>query len=181
MFLERADTGRVELGSTDAVTTKMIYMAPSVLPNYSTTVHSEYSAVTNAPLMRFTNASDDAERINVYTSSNRYFGSKAAKGLQLGFSDTPDHCQDFSTQTANYNLTAGEIACGGSFLSGPNVLEQGINIAANYLESFGMVDTALYAGYNNVKVVGGDRETGWQLGAQLAFNVGGGAAIQVGG
>jgi len=170
MFLERADTGRVELGSTDSVTTKMIYMAPSVLPNYSTTVHSEYSGVVNAPLMRFVNAQDDAERMNLYTSSNRYFGSKAGKGLQLGLSYTPNNCQDLS----------GSNACTGSFIA-PLGSEEGINLAANYLESFGMVDTALYAGYNSVKVVGDDRESGWQVGAQLAFNVGGGAAVQVGG
>jgi hypothetical protein len=173
MWLERSDIGRVELGSTDSVTTKMIYMAPSVLPNYSTTVHSEYSGVNNAPLMRFVNAQDDAERINIYTASNRYFGSKAGKGLQLGFSYTPNNCQDFTTN----DLTN---ACGGGFRT-PVLSEEGLNIAANYLESFGNVDAALYAGYNSVKVVGNDRESGWQVGAQFAINVGGGAAVQIGG
>lgn len=173
MWLERSDLGRVELGSTDSVTTKMIYMAPSVLPNHSTTVHSEYSGVVNAPLMRFVNAQDDAERINIYTASNRYFGSKAGKGLQLGFSYTPNNCQDFTTN----DLTN---FCGGGFRT-PVLSEEGLNIAANYLESFGNVDAALYAGYNSVKVVGNDRESGWQVGAQFAINVGGGAAVQIGG
>src|SRR5690606_19413307 len=70
--------------------------------------------------------------------------------------------------------------CSGGFIA-PVSSEEGINIAANYLESFGNVDAALYAGYNSVKVVGNDRESGWQVGAQFAINVGGGAAIQIGG
>lgn len=182
MWLERSDLGRVEIGSTDSVTTKMIYMAPSVLPNYSTTVHSEYSAVVNAPLMRFVNAQDDAERINIYTASNRYFGSKAGKGLQLGFSYTPNNCQDFQSATDPNSTTGAPFTytCSGGFIAPVNS-EEGINIAANYLESFGNVDAALYAGYNSVKVVGNDRESGWQVGAQFAINVGGGAAVQIGG
>src|SRR3546814_15062327 len=37
------------------------------------------------------------EHINIYTSSNRYFGSKVGKGLQLGFSYMPNACEDRGT------------------------------------------------------------------------------------
>jgi hypothetical protein len=185
MFIEHPEFGRTEIGSTDAVTTKMIYAAPNSLPNYSTTVHSEYSAVNNAPLMRFVNAMDDANHISAYTASNRYFGSKAGKGLQLGVTYTPDNCQDFSVQSTD---TASITPCTGSFLAAPVSLEQGFNAAANYLESFGAFDVALYAGYNSVKVIGtgaatspSGRESGVQGGALFTYNIGDGSSVQLGG
>lgn len=187
MFIEHAEYGRTELGSTDSVTTKMIYAAPNSLPNYSTTVHSEYSAVVNSPLMRFVNSVDDAERINLYSASNRYFGSKAGKGLQIGANYTPDNCQDFSVQSTD---VASITPCGGGFLAAPVSLEQQFNVAANYLESFGSFDVALYAGYNSVKVLGSggaataaqnDREAGYQGGALFTYNVGDGSSVQFGG
>lgn len=195
MFVEHTEFGRAEIGSMDSVTTKMIYAAPSVLPNYSTTVHSEYSAVNNAPLMRFANNMDDAHRINLYTASNRYFGSKAGKGLQIGVNYTPDNCQDLTTASNAASATAvtsGQIGCGGGYLTSANLvttgLEQQFNAAANYLESFGAFDVALYAGYNSVKVLGAgattspsSREDGWQGGALFGYNVGDGSLIQVGG
>lgn len=183
MFVEHAEYGRAEIGSMDAVTTKMIYAAPSSLPGHSTTVHSEYSGVNNAPLMRFANAMDDVNHINVYSASNRYFGSKAGKGLQIGLGYSPDNCQDF-----NVNGLAGtQNGCTGGFFS-PNALEQGFNAAANYLESFGQFDVALYAGYNSVKVIGtgaatspSSRESGWQGGALFTYNIGDGSSVQFGG
>ncbi|MEK9967598.1 MAG: porin [Ferrovibrio sp.] len=183
MFVEHPEFGRTEIGSMDSVTTKMIYAAPNSLPNYSSTVQSEYSAVNNAPLMRFRNAMDDANHINVYSASNRYFGSKAGKGLQIGVTYTPDNCQDFSVLTN---------ACGTGFVvpSASTGLEQGFNTAANYLESFGQIDVALYAGYNSAKVVGqgggataatNSRESGKQGGALFTYNIGDGSSVQVGG
>lgn len=193
MFVENVEYGRVEIGSADSVTTKMIYAAPNSLPNYSTTVQSEYSAVNNAPLMRFANNMDDAHRINLYSASNRYFGSKAGKGLQIGVNYTPDNCQDLTTASGAASATAvtsGQQGCGGGFFT-PNTvvgLEQQFNAAANYLESFGAFDVALYAGYNSVKVLGiggtttpSSRETGWQGGATFGYNLGDGSLIQVGG
>jgi hypothetical protein len=169
----------------DSVTTKMIYAAPNSLPNYSSTVQSEYSAVNNAPLMRFVNAMDDVNHINVYSASNRYFGSKAGKGLQIGLGYSPDNCQDFQ----GTGLSGTQNACGSGFFV-PNALEQGFNAAANYLESFGAFDVALYAGYNSVKVLGqgggataatNSRESGKQAGATFGYNLGDGSLIQVGG
>lgn len=193
MFVEHTEYGRAEIGSADSVTTKMIYAAPNSLPNYSTTVQSEYSAVNNAPLMRFANNMDDAHRINLYSASNRYFGSKAGKGLQIGVNYTPDNCQDLTTASGAASATAvtsGQQGCGGGFFT-PNTvvgLEQQFNAAANYLESFGSFDLALYAGYNSVKVIAAGaatspsgRESGYQGGATLGYNVGDGSLIQVGG
>lgn len=185
MFVENVEYGRVEIGSMDSVTTKMIYAAPNSLPNYSTTINSEYSAVNNTSLMRFANNMDDANRINLYSASNRYFGSKAGKGLQIGVNYTPDNCQDFQ----GTGLSGTQNGCGGGFFS-PNALEQQFNAAANYLESFGQFDVALYAGYNSVKVLGqgggataasNSRESGWQGGTTLGYNLGDGSLIQVGG
>src|SRR3546814_8654906 len=45
-------------------------------------------------MMGFGAIQNDKEHINVYTSSNRYFGSKVGKGLQLGFSYMPNACED---------------------------------------------------------------------------------------
>jgi hypothetical protein len=193
MFIEHAEFGRTEIGSMDSPTTKMIYGAPNSLPNYSSTVQSEYSAVNNAPLMRFANNMDDANRINAYTASNRYFGSKAGKGLQLGVGYAPDNCQDLTTASGAASATAvtsGQQGCGGGFFT-PNTvvgLEQQFNAGANYLESFGAFDVALYAGYNSVKVIGAgattspsSRETGYQGGALFTWNVGDGSSVQFGG
>lgn len=193
MFVEHTEYGRAEIGSADSVTTKMIYAAPNSLPNYSTTVNSEYSAVNNAPLMRFVNNMDDAHRINLYSASNRYFGSKAGKGLQIGVNYTPDNCQDLTTASGAASATAvtsGQQGCGTGFFT-PNTvvgLEQQFNTAANYLESFGQFDVALYAGYNSVKVIGtggtttpSGRESGWQGGALFGYNMGDGSLIQLGG
>ena len=184
LFLERNDIGRVELGSTDRVSAKMNYFAPAVLPGHSTTTQSEYTAAVNTPQMWFGNNNNDAEGINVYTSANRYFGSKAGKGLQLGFSYVPDGCQDFGTGAAGSSLAA-TAGCGGGFGSTVNTgqLSNQYNVAANYLESFGAVDVALYAGWNSVRreATAQGRMDGWQVGTQLAYNLGDGAAIQVGG
>lgn len=194
MFVEHTEYGRAEIGSMDSVTTKMIYAAPNSLPNYSSTVHSEYSAVNNyGAAMRFVNNMDDSHRINLYTASNRYFGSKAGKGLQIGVNYTPDNCQDFTSNSNTSTTTAATAAglgCGSGFFapSTTSGLEQQFNAAANYLESFGAFDVALYAGYNSVKVIAAgaatspsSRETGWQGGALFGYNVGDGSLIQVGG
>lgn len=182
LFLEKADVGRIELGSTDRVTGKMLYFAPAVLPGHSTTVHSEYSAGTDSarePLMWFANANHDAEGINIYTASNRYFGSKAGKGLQLGFSYVPDGCQDFAGNAAG-------TGCGNGFGGRSNTgqLSDMYAVAANYIESFGSVDAALYAGYTSSVTeldARNDRYTGWQIGTTLTYNVGDGSSIQLGG
>lgn len=187
MFIERADIGRIELGSTDRVHGKMLYFAPTVLPGHSTTVHSEYSAAQVTPLMWFANNGHDQEGINIYTASNRYFGSKVGKGLQLGFSYAPDGCQDFSTITQT-SAQGGAVAsttqgCGGGFGSTQNAttLSKQYAVAANFLETLGPVDIALYGAYNSVHIETGKRESGWQAGAQFAYNIGDGAAIQFGG
>ncbi|WP_298726522.1 porin [uncultured Ferrovibrio sp.] len=187
MFIERADIGRIEIGSTDRVHGKMLYFAPTVLPGHSTTVHSEYSSAQGnggTPLMWFANNNHDTEGLNIYTASNRYFGSKVGKGLQLGFSYTPDGCQDFSSASGN------NPGCGPGFGGTANngQLSKQYSVAANYLETLGPVDVALYGSWNTVHLEGtlgagvtDRRQDGWQVGAQFAYNVGDGSAIQFGG
>ncbi|WP_370151512.1 hypothetical protein, partial [Ferrovibrio sp.] len=166
----------------DRVTGKMLYFAPNAIPGHSTTVNSEYSAAATQPLMWFANSGHDNEGINLYTASNRYFGSKAGKGLQLGVSYVPNGCQDFSAQGTS-------PGCGGGFSStADGGLSQQFAGAANYIESFGSVDVALYAGYTSAHMEGAlstgvtdPRQDGWQLGAQFAYNVGDGSVVQFGG
>lgn len=201
LFLEHNDWGRMELGSTDKVSGKMLYFAPNSLPGHSTTVHSEYSAAANTPLMWFANANHDTEGVNIYTAANRYFGSKAGKGIQLGLSYTPDGCEDF----AQANGTGLSIAAGSGRSCGANFgqttigtagsagtvgaqLSQQYTVAGNYIETFGGVDVALYAAYNSVHIEGAlgagvndPRQAGWQIGAQLNIPLDAGAAVQVGG
>jgi len=190
MFIERADIGRIEIGSTDRVHGKMLYFAPTVLPGHSTTVHSEYSSAQGnggAPLMWFANNNHDTEGLNIYTASNRYFGSKAGKGLQLGFSYTPDGCEDFSGNTNG---------CGGGFgaTNDPGQYSKVYTVAANYIESFGPVDVALFGAYMNADIEGDVAATGtaasivkqsglegYAFGTTLTYNVGDGSSIQVGG
>ncbi|WP_341703696.1 porin [Ferrovibrio sp.] len=180
LFVERADIGRIELGATDRVNAKMNYFSPDPFPGHGTTSQSEYAASNIQPQMWTVNHGNDNEGINIYTASNRYFGSKAGKGLQLGLSYVPNGCQDFS----------GSVACGGGFSSTADAgqLSQQYSAAANYIESFGPVDVALYAGYNSVHIEGtlgagatDPRQDAWQVGAQVAYNIGDGSSVTVGG
>lgn len=183
LFIEKADVGRAEIGSTDRVTGKMLYFAPNSLPGHSTTVHSEYSATPNAPLMWFGNANHDTEGLNLYSASNRYLGSKVGKGLQVGLSWVPDGCQDFDAQAAggSFANACGTAKFGSSVNAGQ--LSQQYAAAANYIESFGSVDAALYAGWNSVRreATSQGRMNGWQLGTTLTYNVGDGSTVILGG
>lgn len=196
MFVERNDIGRAELGSTDRAASKMLYGAPTAIPGYGTVDPTGSIAVTNAPtgartsgnLSKFASAPDDAEGINLFTSSNRYFGSKAGKGLQLGLSYAPDACQDFS----------GSSACGGGFPTNNDAgqVEEAWTISANYLESFGPVDLALFGAYNRFSIEAASTGSlttgsatvfadtglqGYALGTTVTYNIAGGSSVQVGG
>ena len=194
MFIERSDVGRVEIGSADRASSKMVYGAPTAIPGYGTIDPVGSLAVTNAPtgartgntLTKFSGI-DDREGINLYTSSNRYFGSKAGKGLQLGFSYTPDGCEDFS----------GSNGCGGGFgaTNNPGQYSKVYTVAANYIESFGPVDVALFGAYMNAdieanviptegnaaQIRGQSGIEGFAFGTTLTYNVGDGSSVQIGG
>lgn len=188
LFVERSDIGRAEIGSTDRAANKMVYGAPVAIPGYGTIDPTGSVAVTNVPtgartggaLTKFSGI-DDREGINLYTPSNRFFGSKAGKGLQLGASYTPDGCEDFS-------------GCGGGFGSTNNAgqFSKVYTVAANYLESFGSVDVALFGAYNRFSIeangTSGDATVyeqsglqGYVAGTTLTFNLGAGSSLQVGG
>ncbi len=198
LILSRSDIGTAEIGSTDRVSGKMLYFAPNALPGHSTTVHSEYSAAAVTPLMWYANSNHDAEGINLYTANDRYFGSKAGKGLQIGLSYVPDGCEDFSQAAGNAaaSVSAGTgKSCGGGFgntigsltgLTG-NQISQQWTFAANYVETFGDVGVNLYASKmmgHQEGIIGAGRDKdvdGWQAGAQFAIDVGGGSSITIGG
>lgn len=205
LFVERADLGRVELGSTDRAASKMVYGAPVAIPGYGTIDPAGDLAVTVTPtgartsgnLTKFASAPDDREGINVYTSANRYFGSKAGKGLQFGFSYTPDGCEDFDYQGSSSSTNA--VACGTSkFGSSANAgqISKAYTAAANYLESFGPVDVAVFGAYNRFSVEADSAGSaangsatvfkssgldGYAAGTTLTYNIGDGSSVQLGG
>jgi hypothetical protein len=197
LFVERHDIGRAEVGSTDLVPNKMTYGTPNAIPGDSTTsvgTVGDFFGSDNYRL-RFSPVPDDKEHINLYTSADRYFGSKVGKGLQLGFSYVPNACEDRTTLTADANnTTTNQVSAKGScqtFTTNANgsTVNNYQNVyaaAANYLESFGPVDAALYAGWYSARpgsaaAPNGDRIQGYQGGVNLAYNIGDGSQVQVGG
>jgi len=194
------DMGRVEVGSTDRVASKMNYFSPNAtLSGQGTTQVSENSAIQTPASNRaggvsmwFANAANDVEGINLYTSSNRYFGSKAGKGLQLGVSYTPDGCQDYNNAGGQFAAATTTNTCDNGFGTTTNgTVRNQYTAAANYLESFGAFNVALYGGYINSRAeptaatttatTVPKRVDGWQAGLQVAYNLGGGSTIAVGG
>ncbi|MEL3889573.1 porin [Ferrovibrio sp. MS7] len=193
------DLGRIELGSTDRVASKMQYFSPNATLSGQNTGQVSENAVFVTPAnnraggvtMWFANASNDAEGINFYTSSNRYFGSKAGKGLQLGYSYTPDGCQDYNNAGGQFAAAATITNCDAGFGNTNNGTTRNQHtFAGNYLESFGDFNVALYGGYISNRAEPGaataanavpKRVTGWQAGAQVGYNLGGGSTITVGG
>src|SRR3546814_8085529 len=77
----------------------MLYGTPNAIPGDSTTVTGTSGDFfgSSTYMMWFGAIQNDKEHINVYTSSNRYFGSKVGKGLQLGFSYLTNACEDRGT------------------------------------------------------------------------------------
>lgn len=199
MFIERNDIGRAEFGSTDRAASKMVYGAPTAIPGYGTIDPTGAISVTNAPtgartsgnLTKFAGAPDDANGINLYTSANRYFGSKAGRGLQLGFSYTPDGCQDFSNAGST-------IGCGGGFTTRNDAgqVSRAFTYAANYLESFGAFDVGVFGAYNHFDIEANSAGSltngsatvfkseglaGWAVGTTVTYNIADGSSVQVGG
>lgn len=207
MFIERSDIGRTEIGSTDRAASKMVFGAPTAIPGYGTVDPTGSIAITNAPtgartsgnLTKFAGAPDDANGINLYTSANRYFGSKAGKGLQLGFSYTPDGCQDFtSTNNTAVASAATQIGCGGGFTTRNDAgqVSRAFTYAANYVESFGALDVGVFGAYNHFDIEANSAGTaangsatvfkseglaGWAFGTTLTYNLGDGSSVQAGG
>ncbi|MBP7670039.1 MAG: porin [Ferrovibrio sp.] len=197
------DLGKIEIGSTDRVAAKMQYFSPNTtLPgqdNISTATSENAVFVVPAgnragpTQMWFSNNGNDAEGINIYTSSNRYFGSKAGKGLQLGYSYVPDGCQDYQNGAFNngtYNNTGQTCDPGFGATTTAGQVHNQHTVAANYIESFGDLSVALSAGYVNTRIEslaaanGGTptkRLDGWQAGGQLTYALGGGSTIGAGG
>ncbi|MFC3675171.1 hypothetical protein [Ferrovibrio xuzhouensis] len=188
LFVEKHDLGRIEVGSTDLVPNKMLYGTPNAIPGDSTTVTGASGDFfgSNSYMMWFASNPNDKEHINIYTSSNRYFGSKVGKGLQLGFSYMPNACEDRGTSAG----TAGSCQTFSSAANSSTVnnLHNVYAAAANYVESFGPVDAALYAGWyqgtpgsGTTAAHNGDTLGGYQGGVNFAYNIGDGSQIQIGG
>jgi hypothetical protein len=194
------DLGKIELGSTDRVAAKMQYFSPNTtLPGQdnistATSENAPFVVPTNnragPTSMWFANHGNDTEGVNIYSSSNRYFGSKAGKGLQIGYSFVPDGCQDYNNSTTTTAGTTGACDNGFGFTNNTGQVRNHHTLAANYIESFGDFTLALSAGYVNTAIEalsaanGGTprgRLDGWQGGSQLTYALGGGSTIGLGG
>lgn len=204
-WFENDAWGRVEIGSTDRVSAKMNYYAPTAIPGVGTTAPAEANPLRSSPTMWYRNSANDVQGINLYTASNRYFGSKVGKGLQLGLSYVPDGCEDESVLGAS-NTTGGVATALSSCNNGSGPfgtktsgnLKDLVQFAANYLESFGPVDVALFGSVNRTDIeqrntsyvatatgftyqTGVKDLTGYSLGTTLTYNIGDGSTVQVGG
>jgi len=206
-WFEHDAYGRVEIGSTDRVSSKMNYFAPAAIPGIGTNSPNEVAATRINPQMWFRNHGNDTQGINVYTAANRYFGSKAGKGLMLGASYVPDGCEDDSVLGTN-STTSGSLSnalssCNQGSGSSPFGTKTSGNLrdlyqfAANYIESFGAFDVALFGSYTSTNIEqrgegaagvtgntfqrGVNGLSGYAVGTTVTYNVGDGSSVQVGG
>jgi hypothetical protein len=166
-WFEHDSYGRVDIGSTDRVSSKMNYFAPAAIPGIGTNSPNEVAATRINPQMWYRNNGNDSQGINVYTASNRYFGSKVGKGLMLGLSYVPDACEDDSVlgtvNTGTNGTTTGNLSnalssCNQGTGSSPFGTKTSGNLrdltqfAGNYIETFGPVDVALFASYTRTNI-----------------------------
>ncbi|WP_341912610.1 porin [Ferrovibrio terrae] len=166
-WFEHDAYGRVDIGSTDRVSAKMNYFAPTAIPGIGTNSPNELTATRINPQMWYRNNGNDSQGINIYTASNRYFGSKVGKGLMLGASYVPDACEDDSVLGTVTNNADG--AASGSLSNALSSCNQGsgsspfgtktsgnlrdlTQFAGNYIESFGQFDVALFASYTMTNI-----------------------------
>src|SRR3546814_455510 len=95
----------------------------------------------------------------------------------------PNACEDRLAANTSCN-TFSSTANGSTVANQQNVFAA----AGNYIESFGPVDAALYAGWYSAKAessgitaTANDRIGGYQGGVNFAYNIGDGSQIQLGG
>jgi len=206
-WFENDAYGRVEIGSTDRVSSKMNYFAPTAIPGIGTNSPNEVAATRINPQMWYRNHGNDTQGINVYTAANRYFGSKAGKGLMLGASYVPDGCEDDSVLGTN-NSASGSLnnalsSCNQGSGTSPFGTKTSGNLrdlyqfGANYIETFGAFDVALFGSYTSTNVEqrnpttaasngntyqpGVNGLTGYSLGTTVTYNIGDGSSVQAGG
>ena len=155
------DWGRVELGSRDAASYRMYYGSPSALIGYGAIQHNHaiqnsLSAGTNKAYFHTTTATNtaawqDVNRINYFTP--RF------QGLQIGVGYAPKiNAPQGSGILGSTGLATGPGTGGGicGFANATNVSncpvndyawQDGIDIAANYLNKFGDVTVAAYGSF----------------------------------
>ena len=155
------DWGRVELGSRDAASYRMYYGSPSALIGYGAIQHNHaiqnsLSAGNNKAYFHTTTATNtaawqDVNRINYFTP--RF------QGLQIGVGYAPKiNAPQGSGILGSTGLATGPGTGGGicGFANATNVSncpvndyawQDGIDIAANYLNKFGDVTVAAYGSF----------------------------------
>ena len=153
--------GRFNLGSEDPATDAMFYGAPVVIAGIGLdTPDDVFTSLPNGAgtPVSIVNISGDSEKLT-------YFTPRFA-GFQFGASYTPENCQEVGG------------TCAGSysgFQADNNAGQQSeiVEIAANYVGSFGGVDVAVYGGYAGgdleVPAVGAEDQDQWGFGAQFGF------------
>lgn len=184
------DWGRVEFGGTDSASYKMTYTTPTALIGHSFVQHNFTWRGNAAP---GANAADHAGFTSnpglIAVDSNKftYFSPRIA-GFQLGFSFMPY----FRSATSSFGGVGNAAQCG--FLGGggntnacpkdADNYRYGLDGAVNYLNKFGDVSLALYAGLawaDSDPAVGSTVPLkdfwGWAVGANVGFygwTIGGG-------
>ncbi len=180
------DWGRIEFGSTDAASFKMVYSSPSALVGWGFNDHNFWLwgnnfQASNGAGRGFTILGTGAsQNVGFSADANKltYFTPRMA-GLQVGMSYTPAFSATGSTATCQFRFG------GGNFNNCPrnnNLWHNGIDIGANYLNKFGDVSVALYGGYATAGFDRGPAGAGnapapsifgryktWAAGAQLGF------------
>jgi outer membrane protein OmpU len=181
--------GRLEIGETDGVAKKMGYSQPVAIPEFghhdrdfqdwnSPALVPSATALLNTVVEAM---GSDVEKINFFTPR--------IAGVQLGVSYAPRLCKEGNVAPTSAAAVAG--SCGGVFKGqapeGASVAVGGIGtqtgdayqdnwgIAANFVQKFGGLDVAVYAGWEGGTLENSagftsldDRET-WGFGASLSM------------
>jgi outer membrane protein OmpU len=146
--------GRVELGKTPSAPNKMFYGAPTPIPGMGANspdflpmaLPGQYNPGSNfasspSAFINFGVASDKDEKIT-------YFTPRIA-GFQFGASFTPTSCKVGSPANG---VTVCGIANGFGLKNVTGKQDQVFEAGANYVNTFGPVDAAVYIGYGQGKL-----------------------------
>jgi hypothetical protein len=184
------DWGRIEFGGTDAASFKMQYSAPSALIGWGFNDHNfnhfglGFAANNGGGRGGNILGTGAAHNAGYSGDSNKftYFTPRFA-GFQLGFSYSPSFSANGVTANCSSRTAGGNV---NTCPTNNNSWKHGIDVAANYLNKFGDVSIALYAGYSTAAFDRGTisntgvatpvaaantlgRYKSWAAGAQIGF------------
>lgn len=186
--------GRIELGTTDSASFKMVYSAPSALLGWGFGEHNFWqwgdnflaSNQAGRGFLLLGTAAAQSVGLSGDATKITYFTPRIA-GLQVGFSYTPVFSASGTTATCQFRGGGGEL---NNCPRNSNSWHDAIDVSANYLNKFDAVSVALYgsyvtAGFDRGRAGAGNspnpsifgRYKSWAAGAQVGlsgFTLGGG-------